>query len=155
MTTIKDKLEQAGHRPEQGYQPRASLSVSEKGQRYKLSLADRRLSAVYAVDGHIITSGTKCDKLILVETDAAAPAWTEIFVELKGSDVAHAIEQLEATIAHPLFKHASVKRVNARIVARRIPASSGNSVLVKAKKRFLSKYHCDLRALNSGAPDRL
>lgn len=157
MPTIKDRLHQKGHQPEQKYQIRQNLSASEKGQKYKLILNPACLSAVYTIDGYIIT-GTKalrCDKLVLVEIDAPTSSWAEIFVELKGRDVKHAIQQLEDTIVNPLFKHPSVKRVIARIVARSIPSSSGNSVLVKAQKRFLQKYHCDLRALKSSAPDRL
>lgn len=45
------------------------------------------------VDGCTITDGIKCDKLLL-----SADEHEERYVELKGTDVMHAIDQLEATI---------------------------------------------------------
>lgn len=45
------------------------------------------------VDGCTIIDGVKCDKLLL-----SADEHEERYVELKGTDVMHAIDQLEATI---------------------------------------------------------
>lgn len=45
------------------------------------------------VDGCTIKEGKRCDKLLL-----SADECEERYVELKGTDVMHAIEQLEATI---------------------------------------------------------
>lgn len=45
------------------------------------------------VDGCTITDGMKCDKLLL-----SADEHEERYVELKGTDVMHAIDQLESTI---------------------------------------------------------
>ena len=47
------------------------------------------------VDGCTITEGIRCDKLLLSEDEHE-----ERYVELKGTDVMHAIDQLEETIKH-------------------------------------------------------
>lgn len=46
------------------------------------------------VDGCAITNGERCDSLLKVDTDEGA----EYYVELKGTDVSHALEQIERTI---------------------------------------------------------
>lgn len=152
MPTISDHLIKLGFPPEQPLAERTSLSAREKGQTYRLNLTERLSSAVFAIDGHITTGDApRCDKLVTIDIDPDRCA--EIFVELKGRNVAHAIEQLEASLRNPTLSHPSVKERRARIVARRIPANSGSSPLTRAKIRFMADYRCDLRALNSGAPD--
>lgn len=70
--------------------------------------------------------------------------WLELFVEFKGRDIEHAIEQVEATIRNPLFNDVNVQNRQARIIGRSIPRSTGRSVTEIAKKRFISKYNCRL-----------
>ena len=89
----------------------------------------------------------KCDKLILIETENQK--WCEVFVELKGQNITHAIEQLEKTLQNSLFKDANVTEKHARVIGCRIPRNTGNSVTEIAKKRFVSKYHCRLKCLSS------
>ena len=48
------------------------------------------------VDGCVITEGLKCDKLLLYSDDEEKAV--ESYVELKGEDVPHAIDQILATI---------------------------------------------------------
>src|SRR6266702_1014909 len=73
----------------------------------KIKLSGPRTSTVYLlnpkkrkveqieVDGCAITQGLRCDWLVRT-TDVGSQE--EIFVELKGSDIEHAIKQIEATI---------------------------------------------------------
>ena len=73
----------------------------------KIALTGQRTTAFYLlnpnqravekvqVDDCAITSGPRCDWLVLLDD---AISREEIYVELKGSDVYHAVEQLEATI---------------------------------------------------------
>ncbi len=89
----------------------------------------------------------KCDKLILIETENQK--WCEVFVELKGQNITHVIEQLEKTLQNSLFKDANVTEKHARVIGNRIPRNTGNSVTEIAKKRFVSKYHCRLKCLSS------
>ena len=102
------------------------------------------MCAVYAIDGGVIKdyNTTKCDKLVLLDLDSQT--LFELFVELKGGNIQHAIEQVEATLNNPLFKDSAVKERQARIIGRKIPSNTGNSMTEKAKKRFISKYNCRL-----------
>ena len=54
---------------------------------------DRRCYLRVQVDGCAITDGIKCDKMLLSDDEH-----DERYVELKGIDVMHAIDQLETTI---------------------------------------------------------
>lgn len=144
MAMLKDKLDAFEGQPEQGWNKRKSISVGERGQVYRATFSQNYLSAVYAIDGGIIKDYniTKCDKLILL--DFNDQTLFELFVELKGGNIQHAIEQVEATLNNPLFKDFAVKKRQARIIGRKIPSNTGNSITEKAKKKFISKYNCRL-----------
>lgn len=143
MVTLKDKLDAYEGQPEQGWLARKSVSVKESGQSYMV-MFESTLSAVYAVDGGIIKDNDrlKCDKLILL--DRSNNHYVELFVELKGRGIEHAIDQMEFTLKNSLFQDASVKEKHARIIGRKIPRNSGISVTEIAKKRFLKNYNCRL-----------
>lgn len=144
MKTLKDRLDSYPNQPEQAWMKRSIVSVCENGQTYRVTFAPGKKSAVYAIDGGIIkdTKSLKCDKLIVacLEQDK----WFELFVELKGRDISHAIEQIEATVRNTLFADKDVSYRQARVIGRRIPRSTGNSVTEIAKKRFIAKYNCRL-----------
>ena len=140
MATLKDKLDAFDGQPEQGWNIRKRVSVGERGQVYRANFSQEYLSAVYAIDGGIIKDYNivKCDKLVLLDLDNQM--LFELFVELKGGNIQHAIEQVEA----PLFKDSAVKIRQARIIGRKIPSNTGNSITEKAKKKFISRYNCRL-----------
>lgn len=147
-----------GYIPEQISQIRTKVSVSENGKRYLLATSDKRESVVYAVDGDIIKEGQRCDKLVLVKRSAKEvkpEQWTEAFVELKGVDTNHAINQLRQTLKKALFKHPSNDDVRARIVAQSFPSNKSNPTMEKAKQEFRKDYNCDLRGMKSGQEDKL
>lgn len=102
-TTYKsthERLEAEGFSPEQQLEVRSRISTTEKGKKYILVTDGIKKSVVYAVDGNILKDGQRCDKLILVkrsENDVEPEQWTEVFVELKGVDTGHAINQLRET----------------------------------------------------------
>lgn len=125
---------------ELSYGERKIVSTSEKGKTYKIKFTKIKPSAVYKIDGVIITEGDKCDKLVLVNTDSSHNKWIEIFVELKGKDVDHAIKQLKATVDKPIFQHSTIEQRMARIVAQSIPRNTGNSVVERARDYFSKKH---------------
>lgn len=143
MATLKERLDAYDGQPEQKWTIRKNVSVGERGQNYLAVFMPELMSAVYAIDGGIIKDKKlqKCDKLILASLDKER--WLELFVELKGRDIKHAIEQVEATIKNPLFHDAAANR-QARIVGRNIPHNTGRSITEIAKKNFISKYNCRL-----------
>ena len=118
---------------------RKIVSTSEKGKTYKITFTVIKPSAVYSIDGNIITDGDRCDRLVLVQTDIVQNRWIEIFVELKGTDVDHAVKQLKATIDKPVFKHNTIERQWVRIVAQSFPRNTGNSTIERARDYFRKK----------------
>ena len=118
---------------------RKIVSTSEKGKTYKITFTVIKPSAVYSIDGNIITDGDRCDRLVLVQTDIVQNRWIEIFVELKGTDVDHAVKQLKATIDKPVFMHNTIERQWVRIVAQSFPRNTGNSTIERARDYFRKK----------------
>ena len=148
------------HLKEQGFSPaqppmvRKRLCAQERGTCYVLELRPEMSCCLYQIDGNIIKNNQtdKCDFLALVSHDER---WCEIFVELKGSNIAHAIKQIESTITSHLFKDTVRSLRKARIVtANRIPVNTGNSIIERAKVNF-KKMGCDFKAIKSFQPDIL
>lgn len=151
-------LSTSGFESEQPLMPRHNVTVKEKGQHYKLKVSGQEPSVVYAVDGKIITKGTRCDKLLLVNRcaeEGEPEQWTEIFVELKGVDTSHAITQLRETLKHTFFKHPSNKEIRARIVAKAFPSNKADPTMERAKREFRQTFNCDLRGMKAGQEDQL
>lgn len=102
-----EQLDAKGFSPEQPLMVRTKISTNEKGKRYVLiTTGSIEESVVYAIDGNVITSGLRCDKLILVERSASGvepEQWTESFIELKDVDTVHAINQLRETLKKSIF----------------------------------------------------
>lgn len=99
-----ENLTLAGYVAEQPLKVRKTVATQEQGKKYTLGIQGEFPSAVFQVDGYIIKSDVKCDKLVMVQTSAESEeAWTQIFVELKGHDAIHGMEQLLATAKNPAF----------------------------------------------------
>ena len=156
--STNERLTLEGYAPEQSLQVRAKISVSENGKRYMLTTNGQEESVVYAVDGNIVEVGQRCDKLVLVKRSAknvAPEQWTEVFVELKGVDTKHAIDQLRQTLEKAIFKHSTNDDIRARIVAQSFPSNKSNPTMEKAKQEFRKNYCCDLRGMKTGQEDKL
>lgn len=144
--------------PSQPLKARKILTTAEQGRKYVLQMSGEENSVLYDVDGYIIKEGQKCDKLILVDQSEVNSdnTWVEIFVELKGKDVSHAIDQLRETLKNPIFKHPSNKKIRARIIAASFPANKSNPLMEKAKIEFAKgPYFCELRGLKNGQKDMI
>lgn len=154
---ISQRLEQAGFAPYQLWRYRSSISVSENGKTYIVDAVSPSLSAVFQIDGDVVSSGQKCDKLLVVTEGSPSPCkGVAAFIELKGKDISHAIDQLEGTIKNQLFTpYPSGKdEVRARIVTAGCgPASSSKRKLEEARVRFKCQYHIELRVLKNNQPD--
>ncbi len=139
--------------PEQPLQQRSTVSLSEKGKTYKVDVRNGAKSIVFQVDGYVITAGLKCDKFLAATTNTDSRA---IFVELKGTDISHAIDQLEATINNPYFLPYPQRNdcARARIVTSGCgPKSASHAKLEKARIRFKDRYNIELRILKNNQPD--
>ncbi len=146
-------LKESGYAPEQELSIRKIVATSELGKRYHLNVSQSKRTSLFQIDGYIVSEGKRCDKLVLVEK--AKDNWAEIFVELKGVDIASGVEQLRACLNNPLFKHLTNKELRARIIAQSFPSNKSNPVMEKAKIEFRQKYHCDLRGMKNGQQDSI
>lgn len=77
------------------FDTRKHVSISENKKKYLLHNISEDLMAVFHVDGGMIQSNDilKCDNLILDVTSMKA-----VFIELKGTDLAHAFKQVNSII---------------------------------------------------------
>lgn len=134
---------------------RQNLSLKEKQTIYRLEFDRRRSCVAFQVDGDIVKRGNKCDFLVLAreESKSGEEKWKAVFIELKGTDVKHALIQLDASMSNPLFNHASTSERHARIVAKSFPSSKSNPKFEKAKRDFKTKHKCSLKQVPSGNPD--
>lgn len=125
-------------------------------QQIKIALSGRRTSTLYLlnpnqrtaekirVDDWAITQGPRCDWLVLLND---ATSREEIYVELKGSDVYRAVEQLRATIVNlPADRTRLPKRCF--VVFTRNPMT-GTDVQINE-----DKFYRDLRAVFRPVKDR-
>jgi len=93
------------------------IVVSERQSKLTLDNPDRKSVRRVRVDGCLPSDGPRCDYLLI------PAAGFEIFVELKGSDIAHAVLQLEASILAFGVKTGLVRR-ESFIVSTRSPKHS-------------------------------
>lgn len=143
------------HSPYLPLAERSNLSLKEQRTLYRLEFNKRRTCASFHIDGDIIRDGQKCDFLVLAkqEEKTVNNYWKAIFVELKGTDVEHALKQLDATMSNSKFQHTSVNELHARIVAKSFPASKSNPKFEQAKRDFKIRHACTLKQVSSGKPD--
>lgn len=154
---ISQRLEGKGFKPTQPWQSRSVITVSENGKTYRTEISPDSRSAVFQIDGNIIKSGQKCDKLLLATDNSDIPTQgNAVFIELKGKDINHAIDQLEATINNQHFKPYPMEkdRARARIVTGGCgPKSSSRMKLEEARIRFKRQYNIELRVLKNNQAD--
>lgn len=139
--------------PEKPLRKYREITTKENGICYRANINPERDAVLFQIDGYVITSGAKCDKLLLSVNPSDAKKWHGHFIELKGTDTRHAIEQLEATVTNPLFNNNSLIKKHARIVARSFPSSKANTDIENARQRFRRQYQCELKCLKSNNPD--
>lgn len=77
------------------FDDRKNISISENRKKYLLHNDLNNYIAVFHVDGAMVQDNDKikCDNLLIDATGMKA-----IFVELKGTDLAHALQQINQTI---------------------------------------------------------
>lgn len=149
-------LQQRGFTAEAPFISRKTISTRvEQGKKYSVVLSQSKPSVIYRVDGNIIKSGEKCDRLVLIQFNAKdSEEWKQIFVEQKGTDVKHAIEQLIATIKQPIFRHTSNIERYARVVATNFPANTSNPK-IETLKQELGRLGVSYKQLKNGQIDNL
>ena len=116
------------------------ISVSENRRIFRVKNNSNFTINEVKVDGCYKINGAKCDYLfeIIKKTDVSIV----FYVELKGSDISHAIEQLEATIQYCISEHKNVNKKECYIVASKFPSSGASSQVLR--KKFLKKNKIQL-----------
>jgi hypothetical protein len=93
---------------------------------------------IVQVDGGMITSGVRADYVV------ACPKMVDVVVELKGSDVAQAIQQVRATI--PVWQsHLLAGTIHAALIVRGQGIHPQTSLMTeKLAKRFRREFRVKL-----------
>lgn len=114
----------------------SKIKFEEKKRTIYFLNPSRKVYKCVQVDGCAITNGIRCDKM-LTSTDEHS----EYYVELKGTDVGHAISQLQTSIEtlgeYNEDRHAYVVSTNV------VPALS--TLFQRAQKVFRDRYNAELR----------
>lgn len=121
------------------YRDRRRKAVcEEKGKRYELVNDKGCLVTLYHMDGGMIKNEEgiqKCDYLYTID-EKECP--TAIFVELKGTDIPHAIAQLRASIGR--YEEELKSRIFARIICKSVPRLYNDPSVRNLKKELRNKY---------------
>lgn len=118
---------------------RPIIVAKERGKQFILKNASHKKVCKYLVDGCLIKDGTSCDYLLLIVQDRHA-----YLVELKGSNLEHAIRQIEESIIK--LKDILIGyKVSARIIIGKVRSPQIKySEEIKIKEK-LKKLDFDLR----------
>lgn len=147
-------LTNLGYTPTNPFNNRKNISLCEKGVSYVVCFSPSMECATYRIDGNIIKdiSIDKCDYVVISRYNNL---YAETYVELKGGDLSHGIDQLKSTIRHYPFVETDHKVRRARLITdNRIPANTGNSIIERAKIDF-KKMGCQFKTLKCLQPDYL
>lgn len=88
------------------------------------------------IDGCLITTGIRCDKLL------RRPNVCSLFIELKGTDLEHAKNQLAQTISSSQLKSRREKHVAAIVICSKVRIPAASAFILRAKQlqaRFIVK----------------
>jgi len=113
------------------YTNRKLISISENRRVFKIKNSSTLYINEVVVDDCYIKIGERCDYLFEVTKDSVIE--NVFYVELKGSNITHAIEQLKATITYCKNIHSNVKLKQCYIVASKFPSSGPASQTLKKK----------------------
>ena len=98
------------------------------------------------VDGCLVTEGIRCDNLVSRKDDHS------VLVELKGSDVSHACEQLFASVEHPTVAPLLKQNVGFLVICSKYPRF--DTFVRRAKERAMKQYRAGFHVVkNSGEFD--
>lgn len=121
----------------------SKVKVEEKGKQAIFLNPTRTKVRKTQIDGCLIKQTTACDWLVV--RDGAEG----VLVELKGCDVAKAIEQIEATFVYLKSNGGLARKMAALIVCRNPPNHpSFSSKLLRAKNRLSTAYKAPLHIVS-------
>lgn len=107
--------------------------------KFRLHNPKRASVRVIQVDDCVIKEGIRCDYLLVL------PSEQEVYIELKGSDVKHAVEQIARSIDLLACNCHSVIKL-CFIASTRCPINS--TEIQNLKKKFRQKYNAQITIKN-------
>lgn len=112
--------------------------------KFRLENPQKLRIKVIQVDDCVIKHGVRCDYLVIAPSNDKSSNEQEIYIELKGSDVKHAVEQLATTI-QKLTDNIPTSRL-CFIASTRCPINS--TEIQNIKKKFKKRYKAKLTIKN-------
>lgn len=114
----------------------SNIKFEEKKSKIVFQNLRRKCFSCIQVDGCAIKEGVKCDYMLIAQEDKM-----EYYIELKGCNIKHAVEQLEVTICQ-LSKdvQSSVKKAFVICIKNNYPSATVQLDVKRLKK----KYHAEL-----------
>ncbi len=113
------------------------ISISENRRIFKIKNSSAFYINEVVVDDCYMKIGERCDYLFEIFNNSTIE--NVFYVELKGSNITHAIEQLEATIAYCKNIHNSVNLKQCYIVGSKFPSAGPSSQTLKKKFKRVNK----------------
>jgi hypothetical protein len=120
------------------------IPLEENKSKFVIENPNQFKVCVVQVDGCAIKEGRRCDYLVIPDEQDIKKT-LEIYIELKGSKILDAIEQLEATIKQ-LSDHPAKQEKVCIIISTRCPLSTPE--IQKFKLRFKKTYNAKLEVKN-------
>jgi hypothetical protein len=115
------------------------ISLKERKSEFRFHNPERREITCVKVDGCAIKDGIRCDWMLIASD-------VEHYIELKGCDVKHALEQLKRSIQ--LLSNNPAKGIKfAFVVSTRCPLSGTD--VQKMQKVFKKEFNANLTIKNS------
>ena len=120
-----------------------NVSCSERGKKYNVQNPKKVAIVKFRIDGGIVRDEKdtcKCDYLYCIK-DKENP--TTIFVELKGKNVCHALEQIQYSLSM-FSKEFDGTRKLSRIICGSVPKMSNDSKAMRIRKQIKQQYNAEL-----------
>ena len=140
---------------------RSMPSCKEQGKSYvydQSELTNKQVVVCTHIDDGVVNGAeakkiSKCDYAFFVKNASVADSLEKaILVELKGSDVNHALEQLKGTLGIKEFKDVWTHGcpVYGRVVCSRVPGIVYSDSVIKEKKEWQKRYNGSLKVESNG-----
>jgi len=114
----------------------SKILLTENRMKMTFLNRERKVVKVVTIDNCVVTEGIRCDYLVINEKD------NEFFVELKGTDIRHACDQLTASIKQ-LSTNPKQKPKHSFVVCSRFSPAI-NTIVQNQKVLFKSRFNCKL-----------
>lgn len=119
----------------------SKVKLEECGRKVLFANPANTTHTVVQIDGCVVKSGPRADWVV------SRSGIGSVVVELKGKDVAHALEQVEATLSHCRDRDYLEPKVAALIICRQVPKALTS--IQRAKDRFRKRYGASLTVSSS------